>query len=346
LEIARSFPFGERVHPSGVVNVHSDADGVLRRYAFVQQGPDGLEPSLALAAYIAWRRVDWGKANRSPEKGIARWTELSADYSALKPRQLSVRPAILNFRTDWDASVAVSFHHLNRAQLHLLHSTRQNSPDMNAPALENRIVIVSEVAAGVGDVGTTALGSNQPKALVHSTGVNDLIQETSLVRVPPLVEAAAFGLILPLVRATRLCRGTTSLFILWIFGVTAALALGCALMAETGYIIGSVAMGSLWTVMVIGELARRYRTKLTPQPDAPKSPPEPQPEVSEGVYDVFLAHNNQDKPAVLAVAAALKRPRATALDRRGTNPAGSMVSGRHSSRYFKSEIYRDFSRPW
>ena len=158
------------------------------------------------------------------------------------------------------------------------------------------------------------------------------------MRVSPLVEAAAFVLMLPFVWATRLCRGSASLFLVWIFGVTAALALGCALMATTGYIIGSVAMGSLWTVMVVCELARRYRTKPTPQPDAR----EPQ----QGVYDVFLADNNQDKPAVLAVAAALKRRGLLPWIDVEQNAAGSMVSGRHSGRYFRSEIYRDFSRPW
>jgi hypothetical protein len=307
LEIARSFPFGERLRPSGLANVQPDADGVLRRYAFVQRGPDGLEPSLALAAYLAWRRVDWGKANRLPEKGIASWPELSADYSALKLRQVSAAPAILNFRVGWDASGPGSFRHLNGAQLHALHSTRQSSPDPNAPPLGNRMVIVSAVAAGVGDVGTTPLGSNQPKALLHSTALNDLIQESSLVRVPPLVEAAAFGFLLPLFWATRLSRGTALLFLLWIFGVIAALALGYALMAATGYIIGSVALGSLWTTMVIGELARRHRrTTPAPPPDALKPQREPQ-KVTEAVYDVFLAHNSQDKPEVLVVAAALKR---------------------------------------
>jgi CHASE2 domain-containing sensor protein len=124
MEITRSFPFGERLRPSGLTNVQSDADGVLRRYAFVQRGPDGLEPSLALAAYLAWRKVDWTKANRSPERGIASWTELSADNLALKLREVSVAPVILNFRTDSDASGRGSFRHYNRPRLHLLYSTR------------------------------------------------------------------------------------------------------------------------------------------------------------------------------------------------------------------------------
>jgi CHASE2 domain-containing sensor protein len=306
LEVTRSFPFGERLRPSGLTNVQSDPDGVLRRYAFIQRGPDGLEPSLALAAYLAWRKLDWSQANLSPERGIASWRELSADNAALKRRQVSVAPVMLNFRTNWDTPGAGSFPHYNPARLHLLYSTRLSSPDPNASPLVNRILIVSAVAAGVGDVGTTPLGSNQPKALLHSTGLSDLIQESSLVQVPPLLEAAALASLLPLVWVTKLCRGTASLFLLWVFGVTAALALGWALMVTAGRIIGSVAIGSLWTIMVIGELARRCRNRAKPPPEVVK-PQLESGKVSEAVYDVFLAHNSQDKPAVLEVAAALKK---------------------------------------
>ena len=66
LELKRSFPFGERLRPSGLANVQADSDGVLRRYAFVHRGPDGLEPSLALAAYFSWREIDWRKQRVQP----------------------------------------------------------------------------------------------------------------------------------------------------------------------------------------------------------------------------------------------------------------------------------------
>ena len=56
----------------------------------------------------------------------------------------------------------------------------------------------NNILSPIRSVGTTPLGSNQPKALLHSTALNDLIQESSLVRVPPLVEVAAFGFLLPL----------------------------------------------------------------------------------------------------------------------------------------------------
>ena len=299
-EIKRSFPFGDRLRPAGWANVQSDSDGVLRRYAFVQRGPDGLEPSLALAAYFAWSKLDWSKVNRLPEMGIISWAELNADNTALEPRQVSVTPAILNFRTDWDAAGAGSFRHYSRAQLQLLHSTRQRSSDSSASPLQDRVVIVSWVAAGVGDVGTTPLGINQPKALVYSTALNDLIQKRSMMRVPPLVEAVAFGLLLPLAWAMSLSRGTVSLLLWWVAGTLAVFGIGSALIMATGYIIGSVAIGSLWAVMVIGELTRR----VLPHKERPDGNGT---ETVKPIYHVFLAHNSKDKPAVLVIAAALKR---------------------------------------
>ncbi|HEY5706736.1 MAG TPA: CHASE2 domain-containing protein [Terrimicrobiaceae bacterium] len=311
LQVKRSFPFTERVRPSGLANVKSDADGVLRHYDFVHKAPDGLEPSLALAGYLAWRRLDWDRVNRSPETGIVSWPELSADYSVPKQRQASAASVVLNFRTQWDDSGAKSFRHYMRAELRSLQSTRQGSQDPSVSPLVNRIVIVSWVAPGIGDMGTTPMGSNQPKALLHSTALSDLIQEDSLARVPPLTEAAAFGLLLPLALAMRPCGRTASLFLWWVFGMAAVLVLGCALLLTTGYIIGSVATGSLWTAMVIGELA----TRALARPSQPQARPQeieekPEPEaqkLSETIYDVFLAHNTQDKRAVLAVATALKQ---------------------------------------
>jgi CHASE2 domain len=164
--------------------VQADSDGVLRRYAFVHRGPDGLEPSLALAAYLSWREIDWSSATSFPEKQIVSWMELSADNSALETRQVSAVPAILNFRSAWDASGTASFRHYTRTQLQSLHSTRQ-TPDPQPSPLVNSILVVSLVSSGAGDVVTTPFGSNQPGAIIHSTALNDLIQGTSITRVPP-----------------------------------------------------------------------------------------------------------------------------------------------------------------
>ena len=257
LELKRSFPFGERLRPSGLANVQAESDGVLRRYAFVHRGPDGLEPSLALAAYLSWREIDWRKAISSPERQTVSWMELSADNSSLEAREVSVVPAILNFRSAWDASGTASFRHYTRTQLRSMHSTRQ-TPDPQPSPLVNSILVVSLVSSGAGDVVTTPFGSNQPGAIIHSTALNDLIQGTSITRLPPPATAAALCLILPLAWATRFCRRMISLFLMWIFVIGMILALGLALTLATNYLMGSIAVASLWTIVVLAELARRY----------------------------------------------------------------------------------------
>ena len=75
---ARSFPFKDRLLPAGLINVQPDADGVYRRYAYVHQSGDHLDPSLALAAYCACQQVRWpedftfSKSRPRPMGGIGR----------------------------------------------------------------------------------------------------------------------------------------------------------------------------------------------------------------------------------------------------------------------------------
>ena len=49
-----------------------------------------------------------------------------------------------------------------------------------------------------------------------------------------------------------------SLFLMWIFVTVAIIALGVGLTLTTNYLIGSIAVASLWTTVVFAELARRY----------------------------------------------------------------------------------------
>ena len=255
LELKRSFPFHERLRPSGLANVQADPDGVLRHYAFVHLGPEGLEPSLALAAFLSWREINWSKV--TPERQTVSWMELSADNSTLEARQVSVIPTLLNFRSGWDASGTAAFRHYSRAQLRSLHSARQISDKQPSP-LVNSILIVSVVSSGAGDVVTTPFGSNQPGAIVHSAALNDLVQGTSIKRLPRPAEAATLCLILPFAWATRFCRRTISLFIAWMLVTAAIIASAVALLLTTNYLLGTIALVSLWTLIIIAELARRY----------------------------------------------------------------------------------------
>ena len=92
-ERVRSFPFRERMLPAGLINVRADSDGVLRRYDYVQSlGPSKSEPSLALACYLAWRDIAWDGGVSFPKPGVARWEELSSDFTTVEPRELKLEP--------------------------------------------------------------------------------------------------------------------------------------------------------------------------------------------------------------------------------------------------------------
>lgn len=274
LEPKRSFPFGERLRPSGLANVQADSDGVLRRYAFTHLGPDGLEPSLALTAYLSWRKIDWDTVTTVHERKSVSWMELSPDNSTLEPRQASVLPAILNFRSAWDTTEKSSFRHYTRAQLRSLYLNRQTADPKPSP-FANSILVVSLVGAGIGDVVTTPFGSNQPGAIVHSTALNDLIQGTSITRLSPLAAAATTLFILPFAWATRLCRRPASLFFILIVVSFVILSLGLVLTLMTNHLIRSVALTSLWATVALAELARRRYATLKAPLEKEKLPQKP-----------------------------------------------------------------------
>ena len=68
-----------------------------------------------------------------------------------------------------------AFRHYNVAQLESLYDTSRAS---NAQPLANAMVLVSYYGAGLGDMGTTSIAANQPRVVLHSTALNDLIQKT------------------------------------------------------------------------------------------------------------------------------------------------------------------------
>jgi hypothetical protein len=137
--------------------------------------------------------------------------------------------------------------------------------DKEASPLINSILIVSLVSSGAGDVVTTAFGSNEPGAIVHSTAINDLVQGTSITRLPRLADAATLCLILPFAWTTRFCRRIRTLLLMWIFGTLAIIAFGVTLLlTTTNYLMGSMAIASLWTTIVLAELVRRYSALKAP----------------------------------------------------------------------------------
>jgi class 3 adenylate cyclase/CHASE2 domain-containing sensor protein len=253
-ERVRSFPFRERVMPAGLINVRADGDGVLRRYEYVHRSGDLREPSLGLACYLAWRDVDWAKGVAFPRRDVLRWEEISSDFTTIEPRELKLEPVLLNYRSPWSGSGPAAFQHYNLTQLDELY---EKSRKDNAQPLTNAIVLVSYYGAGLGDVGTTSLAANQPRVLLHSTGLNDLMQRNWLRRSPRWVDALAILSLILLGALATLFRGTLWLLLFWIAGVAAAGVLSAFFIIKAGSVPGLVSTSVVWSLATFVELGRR-----------------------------------------------------------------------------------------
>jgi len=254
-ERVRSFPFRERILPAGLINVHADSDGVLRRYDYVQSlGASKYEPSLALACYVAWRDIAWDGGVSFPKPGVARWEELSSDFTTAEPRELNLETVLLNYRSPWTGKGPAAFRHYNVAQLDALYQTNHST---TAQPLANAIVLVSYYGAGLGDMGTTSIAANQPRVVLHSTALNDLMQRSWLRRAPSWLDALAVLGLVVLGAAASFLRGTLWLLIIWIIGVLVCCALSALLILKTGHVVGLMNVGAVWTLLTLVELGRR-----------------------------------------------------------------------------------------
>jgi adenylate cyclase len=254
-ERVRSFPFRERLLPAGLINIRADNDGVLRRYDYIHQtGSNKPEPSLALASYLAWRDISWEGGVTFPEPGRLRWEELSSDFTTVEPRELKLDPVLLNYRTPWTGSGPGAFRHYNVAQLESLYQTSRTS---NAQPLTNAIVVVAYYGAGLGDMGTTSIAPNQPRVVLHSTALNDLMQRAWLWRTTRWVDALAILGVVLLGTIAILFRGTAFLLLWWITGVAACLILSGYFIVKTGWVPGLMSVGVVWSLSTFVELGRR-----------------------------------------------------------------------------------------
>jgi adenylate cyclase len=269
LERIRSFPFREELgEPSGLINERSDIDGVIRRYSLVEQGPDRLEPSLALAAYLSWLGLDWKNDVSMASPTSVRWTELSQqDYKTPVPRDAGVEPVLLNFRTSWnfrtnDANAAKAvFIHYRLEQLNREYADAQRARSASRPAnktLDDAVLAVSYIVTGVGDVGTTPMGPNEPRVVSHLQALNDLMQNSFLHRTSRITDAFLLLAVLLLVFFTNRCSGVASLLILWVGGALFIIGLDTWLVYMRNTVFGAIYVAGLWTALNVAEVVRRY----------------------------------------------------------------------------------------
>lgn len=254
-ERVRSFPFRERMLPAGLINIRADSDGVLRRYDYIHRaGSNKPEPSLGLAAYLAWRDIDWEGGVSFPGSGRLRWEELSSDFTTVEPRELKLDPVLLNYRTPWTGTGPGAFRHYNVAQIESLYETSRAS---NAQPLTNAVVVVAYYGAGLGDMGTTSIAPNQPRVVLHTTALNDLMQRAWLWRTPRWMDALAVLGVVLLGAIAIFFRGTGLLLLWWMAGVAACLVLSGFFIVKAGWVPGLMSVGVVWSLVTIAELGRR-----------------------------------------------------------------------------------------
>jgi class 3 adenylate cyclase/CHASE2 domain-containing sensor protein len=259
----RSFPFLDRKPAwGGLINLSADKDGVIRHYGLIQYHNGGYEPSLALAAYLVSLGLDWKSDVSFPRAGIAQWNELSrTDFVTMIPRQVPIAPILLNIRCPWAVeSGPAAFDYMSLRQLDSLFAT--TSGNANTRPLNNKIVFVSYVAIGQGDVGSTVFGSHEPLIYLHSTAADDLLQSRWLRRSGRLLDALWISSALLVLAGTRFCRSKWSLVLWWIGGVAAMVVAAGLLLLRFNIVLPSVATASLWTVATVMEIARRHTSEF------------------------------------------------------------------------------------
>src|SRR2546430_9000099 len=203
----RSFPFKDPAPaPGGLINLSADADGVIRHYSFVHPTKDGYQPSLALAAYLVSLGLVWEKDVSFPGADVAQWHELSSvDFVTMISRRVPIGPVLLNIRCPWAVeSGPAAFDYMNLRQLDALFEKTGPAPSMKP--LNNKILFVSYVAIGQGDLGATVFGPHEPLIYLHSTALDDLMQSRWLKRSGRFVDALWLLSALLVLAGTRWCR--------------------------------------------------------------------------------------------------------------------------------------------
>jgi CHASE2 domain-containing sensor protein len=260
----RSFPFAARQLPAGLINVEPDADGIFRRYRLLHNGPSEVEPSFALATYLAWRGVDWEKDVKFPKPGLVNWPELGGDYSSVQWCTADLHPVLENFGSSWQGAVPAAFRHYSLAELHKLYeATKQPTVENVAQATNSKplagcVVIVSYVGSGIGDLANTPLGNDQPRAILHTVALNDLIQHRFLQELPGPISALSVVLLVPLGLILQFWRENGGLIRFWFVATIGCLLMSFAAVCFTRLTIPAVEIVAICSIAVGGELLRRH----------------------------------------------------------------------------------------
>ena len=245
-----------------------------------------LEPSLALAAYLLWKDVEWGVGVEPSSRG-AEWTELPGN----RKRLAATSPVLLNYRWPWDAERAGrGFRHCTRASLAAIAAAGKKE-------LLETILIVAEIERE--GPGSTPLGNEQPKALLHSTAINDLIQQSSLQRWPWYADALLLGFAVVGCVALRRVRSPRIVLAIWLCGGALLLLGSFVVIVKTNTVPGAMLAMTGWTTVCLLAATQRVLPSARELPVVPAghlhfevfiSAASPSYGLAREVHDFLLAH--------------------------------------------------------
>ncbi len=175
---------GEASRGIGFINVIPDRDGVFRRVPLLVKFDDAYCPSLPFRMVCDYLHVP-------PEKITVEFGEKVTLHDALFPdgetRTLEIPvdergQILINYPGGWD-----TFYHFSFAEV-LEDAQDPDSLDMLRDLLDGSLVIVSEVATGAADIGTTPYETDFPLSGIHSSVMNTIITQDFLREMDSVVE--------------------------------------------------------------------------------------------------------------------------------------------------------------
>ena len=178
---AMLLPFGDLAHSADVAFVDSPPglDGIRRVLPLVVRVGDAIYPTLSLQTLLDY----W---HARPEQvdvrlGEAIWVETPG-----KRHRIPI---------DASGGLWINYRHIledyaNYGYSRLFTGLREKYADekpVPVPALDNRILLVGEVADGLSDLGPTPLRALSPLVLVHANAIENVLNEDFCTRAPPLL---------------------------------------------------------------------------------------------------------------------------------------------------------------
>ena len=165
-------------------------------------------------------------------------------------------PLYLNLRSSW--ANGGGFRHQTLRGLHALRTTA----GAGEKPLAGTIIIASYVATGLGDLGSTAFGPNEPLVLLHATALSDLRQRLSLRRASRWGDACSIAGVIMLGTISTRLRTKRALAVWWAAALVCHLAVGVTLIYKAQFVVGTVFAAAVWTLASVVELGRRHSGEL------------------------------------------------------------------------------------